>query len=841
MSRKKNVANLYPHVLCRVGTLPYDLLKSIQWSDPEQLLEMVRIYLKLQAQATSSDLSGREKSNIGKQIRKLESDFVHHFSNEQSLHRTAFFALSGNPMLQKGLLQSSPSLWEGIQRYRQQPVSVYRKKERQTERSLAQYLARICTKTSPFSTFTGLSFTKISGKNSILSSDSNDGKIRVNNYVLAQLQELLSGYPDFYQHLAVQINPTLRSVGEEYVFLINSRNVESIQRVEVNDVLVLLLESIRTTASGQMKFATLKNKMVREIEAPAEQLDAYLAELIRYGLINWVWPVSSTDPKWLDHLLARINPLESFQGHQLLLEALNDLRETAKLLPSLTAEKRWPRINGSLKKLRETFEAIAANSPSENKEITKQAFVAFQGKNITLNAQNLFFEDHQVHGDFDWSKKDLKKGVEELAKLIDLVLPLRLYPEMEVPLHFFKTHYARGERVSLLKFYEDFYHAIRKEDVFSGTAAFSKEREIIALRKQVVKELRTHIEINYDFNVHLPVRLLNTVFSQLPIQQKAASVPRTDSYGALLQLQKSETGRYKSYIDAVFTGYGKMLGRFLHLFPDKHTEELKGWIEELRGKDTWADLSDASFHNANAHPLFLKTFISASGTQQSNPQSTTQLPLLDLFVSYNESLDKLKLFHQEIEITTFNFGLEALQTRSPLYRLLSIFCTEQPDLEPLKIILRQASRKEKDGWILYPRIEVGDYLILQRRAWYIPLTDIPLRANKETEAMYFLRVNAWRQKCELPRSVFITVQPNELEGQEENTNLSADKRQPERRLTDAYKPQYINFNTPMLVSHFGRELPKVKRYLKVEEFLPGDGEMVTVEGRERAVELVVQF
>ncbi|MFT4666747.1 MAG: hypothetical protein ACI8YQ_001077 [Polaribacter sp.] len=844
MDQTRQQIKLYPLVLCRLGTLPYDLLDGIRWGENELLTVELLIYRELCKYAEKDKRDKKQKQEFLNRIKKFVANFEQKYLQQQQLHRASFYAFSGHPLLQKGLLQSSPSLWDGLQRYRLQSPAIYRKKERQTERSLAQYLARICTKTSPFSTFTALSLNDLSGKNIGPEAAPFSSVIRINNYVLAQVEELLSAYPPFYMHLAVQVNPTLKAKGEEYVFLMNSRNIESIQKIEENEVLALILSISQQYTSGQQLFGQLIKKLGEEVAASAEELEGYLSDLVRLGFLNWVWPVSGTDPNWNSTLLDWMKTLPDFEGKEWIVAALGQLETAASELPKLSADKRRGLIQESMAHLKRCFQEIADGIP-ERQVSEQEAFVAFQNTNLVMSPEKLFFEDTQMSAEMDWSESDLEKSVLELSQLTEMLLPFRMHTELEAPLLFFKSKYKLGEEVPLMQFYQDFYAAELRKDSKEESSSSSitnslslAQEQVLAKREKITQELSKHITIDSNFTVHLPLPVLNTVMA--PIQQKVAVTPSPKSFGALLQLQRSSNGQYKSYVDAVFTGYGKMLGRFLHLFPKEKTTQVTNWVEQLRGNSLWVDNTDASFHNANAHPAFLQKVVSVPGGQQS-PYNENDIPfsseeqrllLTDLSVRFSESKNKLLLYCQEEEVTIFNFGLEALQSRSPMYRLLSSFCTTQPDITPLKMMLLKASRQKKGSWTLLPRVNIGDHLVLQRRAWFIPKVDLPLREKSESEAVYFLRVNDWRMQHALPVCVFITLSPMEV-GESDNDNNS--------RNTYGYKPQFIDFSSPALVSHLGRELKKVKTMLKIEEVLPGKGEMLAVNGRESAVELVVQW
>lgn len=837
MDSQAEKLKFYPTVLCRIGTLPFEVLDNFRWSNGAALSTIISTYQSLKEDELSFVGKRKELASIQQKIRAFELLFEQKYLAQQQLHRSSFHAIAGNQMLQKGLLQSSPSLWQGIQRYRLQTPSTYRKKERQTERSIMQYLARICTKTSPFSTFTALSLNDLTGKNSLTDAPTHSGVIRINNYILAQLEELLGSYPPFYNQLAIRLNPTLRLQGEEYVYLMNSRNVESIQRMENNAVLALIVELIEEYEGGLLLFQNFVDAIIDKIDASRDQINGYLSELIQFGLLTWVWPVSATDPNWSKAFLAWLPTLSDFEGKENLINVLEQLQKSADQLTQLSAEERWPLIQENYQSLKNYFVETSAHIP-DAKPIDNESFVLFKGTELSLNSEKLFYEDSQINANVGWSKEDLKLGIKELNEVITLINPLCIHPEVEAPLKFYKGKYDPMQKVGLMRFYEDFYQNELYGDEKKKNNEQNEYQEINKLQKNIAEKLSEHIIINSNYNVHLSLSDLKTAFAIT--QMKVAAKLSPNSFGALLQLQSTPSGQYKSYVDAVFTGYGRMLGRFLHLFPEKHTTYLQEWVADLRGNALWVDNTDASFHNANAHPSILNTIVSVPGGQQrsyieqyppNQIQEDNNVSLRDLSVSLSKDEDKLLLFYKDREVVIFNFGLEALQTRSPMYRLLSTFGTLQPDLSPLKAILLQLTRQEKESWFHFPRVCVGDHLILQRRSWFVPVLELPLRQKSDSEADYFLKINCWREKHQLPEQVFVTLSPLEIDHELEK----------EQRKSDAYKPQYLDFKIPSLVNHFGREVNKVTTMLKIEEALPGQGEMLKVNGRSHAVELVVQW
>ncbi len=377
----------FPFLLCRVATLPFHLLDELQWRPNDGLLEK---YLENQHQQELSELQSQLEDNYLQRQREC---------------RTVFTKLAAYPELQKGLLLSSPSLWENVNRYRYQSPPKYRKKERQTERSLAQYLSRICAKTSPFGTFTALSLNDLSGRNLVGQPGELHSEIRINNYIWVQLQDLLSNYPPVYRRLGLKTNPTLREMGDGYLFLLNSRNVESVQRMEKNPVVEEVLEILKNQKGVSILLDELTGLLSNRVDADARQLEIWLVDLVRYGLLNWVWPVA--DAHWLVPMRDWIHQLPPFAEQQQLAESLRFLEESHRLFAKADTTERWQRMRDSRDRLNACFEAIAKKIPlSESvRSDHSDGFQAFRQKRFSLEAHQLFFEDCRMGADMQWGKK----------------------------------------------------------------------------------------------------------------------------------------------------------------------------------------------------------------------------------------------------------------------------------------------------------------------------------------------------------------------------------------------------------------------------------------------------
>ena len=119
--------------------------------------------------------------------------------------------LSKETALRNGLLLSAPSVLDRIASYQKKEIADFRKKEKQTERTIVQYLTRIATKTSPFSTFNQIGLAEIKEQPSLIENAeliSNQSFVRINNYILKSFKDSIVQDRTLVQGLRIVVNST---------------------------------------------------------------------------------------------------------------------------------------------------------------------------------------------------------------------------------------------------------------------------------------------------------------------------------------------------------------------------------------------------------------------------------------------------------------------------------------------------------------------------------------------------------------------------------------------------------------------------------------------------------
>jgi hypothetical protein len=236
-----------------------------------------------------------------------------------------------------------------------------------------------------------------------------------------------------------------------------------------------------------------------------------------------------------------------------------------------------------------------------------------------------------------------------------------------------------------------------------------------------------------------------------------------------------------------------------------------------------------------------------------------QIPITELQVCINEKnsapLDlgaesrttktvrdnKLQIIHKSSQkrVYIFDLGFQGLMGRSQLFQLLEKFTlAEYLSWYPLLNVINKdlQSEENKKTILVRPRVVYENQLILQRKAWFVPKEILPLKKSQESDWAYFERINEWRLENGMPDEVFIFVTQH---GETENIKPEVIKKLGLGR--DDYKPQYVSFKNPFLVSLFGRLITKVPNRLRIEEMLPNSEQLLKIENNRHVTEFVVQW
>ncbi|MEO9869284.1 lantibiotic dehydratase [Ekhidna sp.] len=820
------------------------------------------------------------------------------YEEEILLQREELKEIVKSDVLRKGLLLSSKSLLNQLESYISKPAVEFRKKEFQTEKSLLQYLSRIYTKTSPFSTFTNLAISEFKDSSGFQGSHSNEpnkvsGHIRLNNLLLKYLFDLFKNYRDLYILLPLRPNPTITLEVDSFVYLTNHNNIESFQRIPQNPVIDYILNEVSRSSQGFL-FGELINKMVVDVDADPSEIEDYVKQLLDFGFLEYNFQVSGVDPDWDKKLASVLHPEITSK-----VPIINELIEQLKKIRNLGVTYAQSELNQRKAILEEAFQSFRsicmkihkkAGLPEEERETEKERLEkwnkrksdgkekteasgpveksdeeeAFRHETYTLfsfKPEQIFYEDTIRNSSISLNKESSEQIIGKLAELLN---HLRLFKGHTEEKEKMKTYFLEKfpqVQPNVLTFYESYYRDIKKPE---KEVEEKKKEELNAKKTPQSDELSNSSEKNTSKSQHKNIsqswqsaikEVLNPSPSKTCVEIDdikklnskvgfSGTQEVKNSYGAFLQFFE-ENGEMKAVVNSTFSGYGKMLSRFLHIFDDEVTDTVRKWNESQCNNALFAEDCDSSYFNANLHPPLMPFEIRMPGSHNSL-DSENQIPVTDLKIKYDDLEDRLKLVSKKKkkEVNVFDLGFQGHLGRSQLFLLLEKF-TKAEHLSPA--VLVQAINNEvalqyrkKEGeqnkTLIFPRIVYGDQLILQRKTWTVAKEVLPFKESTESGWQSFRKVNEWRLNLNLPEEVFVFINPARW------SNPSTEEKEAMKKLTkDDYKPQYIDFTNPFLVSLFQKLINRVPKSLKITEMLPSSRQLLKIDNEKFVSEFMMQW
>ncbi|NLR66561.1 hypothetical protein HGH92_19785 [Chitinophaga varians] len=731
------------------------------------------------------------------QRQQQHADWQVHYHAQLQQHRRQLQAWSREEALRKGVLLSSPVLYAQLNNFAAADPAAFRARELKNEYSLLRYITRMAAKTSPFSTFTYTGIATLQQSPATLP-DTVISSIRLNNSLFTYLRSLLVHHPVLNEVMEVKLNDTA-TVNETHLhFLVNYFNVEAFQSLPARSVALWLFHRLKTPC----RLATLIDTLATEMPGTARgQIKDFLLKLSASGLLELGIGCSGIDPEW-DH--ACINFLANSPQQHASVDALQDLLRSLQAsrhsYAAANAAGRAQLLDTTATMLNAVLERLKDEAALPDVATMPSAATAFAVHHFTprsFQPSDIFYEDTCTR-QTAVLPADAETLVAKAERLCALLAPFDLLQEERNRMcDFFLQQYDTAQQVPVTNFYQAYYLQVKKEQPNTGRITVMDIPETMQL--SIGKE---QVDITGQ-----------PVDSTVPVAR-----------GMFVQFfRPDDAAPLMGVVNALLPGMGKVAGRFLHLFGPIAIADFKTWNTALHPGDMMLELNDGSVFNANIHPPLLHHEITIPGGSNNYP-AEKRVSLKDIIVRYEPASAQLELRHAITgkRVYAFDLCLESFYNRSHFYRLLAHFNPE-PRV-PLRSFIAASDRRYTSlsgaaGPVqLLPRIVFEDRLVLRRKGWLITKTAIPVQANTETEADYFLRLQCWLVAQQLPQQVFVFLKSPYIPA-------TAAKGQLQR---DDYKPQYISFAQPLLVNVFRKMLSRAGEYLYLEEVLPDASQSGTV-------------
>lgn len=327
------------------------------------------------------------------------------------------------------------------------------------------------------------------------------------------------------------------------------------------------------------------------------------------------------------------------------------------------------------------------------------------------------------------------------------------------------------------------------------------------------------------------------LFEELPATNDPCAVAAFVQLIARDRLQVAR-GRYRVVLNGIQSGRNKYLSRYLGGGGPVEDAALSAVRDRFAaiGGPLPVEIMPVMDLNFQLHPQLTAWALQIPGDL--SPDAEKTLPLTDLRLRYDLAAGHLQVFSSRLErelklvhlgfLRDINLPDSLLLLRALSSRMADDTVAERTDIYT---VLDRANAARTLPLRRYrPRLEVGR-LVLERARWAIPLSEVPVKSPRESHAAYFRRFTRWRVGENLPERGFAR-----------RLEIGAPR-------AAAYAPpQYVDWRSPYTLAGLGRLIggpqsgPDIQGWLLITELLPVPEEAaLQVNGHAHVSELLIQF
>ncbi len=843
---QKKIQNIRRAVFNRKALKPGDL--SVLDKIPQSVAESVQQYL------------GQEE-RLAQLRTALAAAIATAFVDERRALQTA----ASNELLLKAISLASHSLYNDISKYLLKDPATFKSGEIHTEKSLLKYLSRTCAKTSPFSTLTSLSLAPmvvVPGRAAVINTGDATKQppetyVRINNILLAFWKRMTGHDRDAVVWFPVHLNPTITMNRDILTFLINKNNVDFFQRIPLSPVLSFIIDSLKTSQGTCIH--DLVNELEKSIDAERQSIESYIFSCVESGLIEIDLLVTGIDPNWNTTLLHRWEPYTQKVPGGSVSIITAALHEINMLCDQYSTTGSGERLNLSKMAYYIAEKASLAVWTNNRDQRIRRGMGEPPASNtftMPLRPENIFMEDARQPLPFRLSETVMEHFCTALAgfyRHMDFFEGRK--GELLKMYAYFLKKYPGESSVPLLRFYEDYYKDIRlREKKFTdlpqgevppGFEFVKYTGEIKRNKRDLL--VKKWIDLLFEkTSFDLEQQVVSFMFSDIDETNKQLGIipDLTKKHSAGAFIQCAFTGDPATpectgiMVNSLSAAYGKMFSRFLYLFDDDITHDVrKSILDCMPANGLFAELQDAAYHNANLHPTLMPYEVRIPGGHIAL-SAEQQINTAMLRVSPNHDRESVQLIDTVTgkRVYSFDLGFQAPVGRSELFQLLCIFSyadytSPQTLLTYINNKIFEATPKDK-GVIIQPRIVYENNIVLQRKSWKIPLSIVPVRNSNEDFTSYYTRIIQWKNDLQLPGRVFVRA----IEKSKRAELVESGKAG-----RDDYKPQYIDFNTVLFISLFEKLVTKAEDSIYIEEMYPLPEQQLSIHGENHVTEFYLQI
>lgn len=713
--------------------------------------------------------------------------------------------------IQKGIILSSESLYEKMINYINTPIDKQNAKMRKIEKSLITYINRIATKTSPFSTFTPVSFgifeeSDLSNSNLDININDQDEKrslVRINHLPILYLIQAAEKNRDINKRIPLEPNRTLKVQGDNIEFLKNTYSSENVlsksithkeyfTKIKSNKIIDYILNVI-----GSSKGITKEEVVNKIINSNAtlnkNELYDFLDKLVDSGVIVCRFNVADNTKDIINEWLRELNEFGLNISDQLC-KQLVSIKELISEYGIALPNKRLKIIEDVRKEYRDACELLGL--PYKEFEPLIFEDTSYNNEIIKMDTNN-------------WN--NIENSLRDLQYLY-MCFSINREPIKNFQKVFLDKFGNGGTCTNILAFLEE-YHRVHMMNNGENSDISND------FGMKFYSYINSEISENKDKRtIYIDEDWLKSFNNSLP--EEIDVKPNSSSY--FIQPFK-EDGTLKCVINRVGSGYGQFMSRFDDLFLEQNDLKFAEIIRESHNSlvpedRIFAEINGVFGFNANIHSPITKYEISYPGII-SNREPEFRLHLEDLILVHSTEENRLYLKSKNGEKIVYPLYLGFLNwfLLPSLYKLLFLFTPySYSSISPAFEYHNNLDEMEKEKIIHIPEVRYKD-VVLSREQWWVPISQMPVKSHNISDAEYLEKYVDWISKNGIPSKVFLNLKHDLL--------ISRDN---SKQSNIAFlKPQFIDFHNIWSIKNFEKNTELAQKYIVLEDVNPKSTQQIT--------------
>tara|TARA_B110001452_G_scaffold217916_1_gene189571 strand:+ start:1406 stop:3907 length:2502 start_codon:yes stop_codon:yes gene_type:complete len=713
------------------------------------------------------ELYSQKKKNYKKELEVYKEVFNQEFfSSIEQLKK-----ITDTYFFKNGMLFSSHILSREISKT-DFKFSTINKNKKRLLISVLKYLSRSLTKTTPFSSFNSVFC--LEGRSNHFAPIINDIKtssFQITNLFFHFLKEILIQNKGFKNHLNINCNTTIwedKENSDEFHLFINNSNHETFKKLQKSPILIYIKSKLLSNN-------LVHNELVTELKTITEEtektIDLFINNLIDEGFLNIEYPVSSDNKNWIEELLSFIlKHTQLYKKEGGLISLLKSIQKTIfDLENSINVNERAKLIKESYEGILTYFHLLDNKTNFSNK----------------VKPQDLFYEDTFSKCDNIVSVKIINNASEALKEVFFSLNNIKYKEAFKKSLGNHLQEKYNG-KLPILLFYEKIYLKYSKKFMLS-------ESDLNIFKKSFQK-------IAKDINENESLGAID--LSKYIKPNRNCDTP----FGAYIQVSNQNWDQI--VVNSFSNGNGSNISRFLNFLPKEYSEEVLEYNKDRHKNKILTEVKDASIHNVNAYPPLSNYVINIMG-DNALKKNYHCINLLNIYAVSDPKRGIVLKNEKGVEIQPNSFSLEGLNRKSKFTQFLDIFnpvdilgCTMY--IQNInQLFINKLKYKEL---IHIPRIIYKEEVIIQREKWIVKKEFLKKLLNKVTQSLdeNYIIINQWILQNKIPLKVFVKIAQRDL------TNSQ----------NDNYKPQYINFESPVFILLFLSMIEKSDSIVEISEMYP---------------------